>query len=78
MLNSQDVQAVSGAGVVAAIVALPSATAMGIGATLPAVCLAPFVVARGKTLYEGLKNGLYQTTLGIQIGYALEKAAYDW
>lgn len=77
-LNTSEIQSISGAGIIAAVTLFPAVAMFTLGTTIPAILVSPLVAVQGKTLYEGLKNAAYQSTLGLQIGWSMEKALYNW
>ncbi|MBS0290538.1 MAG: hypothetical protein JSS07_10965 [Proteobacteria bacterium] len=78
-LNTTEVQQISGAGLISAIVALPVAVAVGAGgAGMGAASGFVGAFLQGKGYFEILKTGFRQGLIGTQLGTLLETSAYNW
>lgn len=82
-LELSEIQSVSGAGTIAAVLATPVALFMGATGTALAAAISPVAFykatyAEDGSFYKGICAGLNHIALGPQFGYSIFKAAKNW
>lgn len=82
-LDLSEIQSVSGAGAIAAVLATPVAVFMGAAGTALAAAISPIMFykatyAEDGSFAKGVCAALNHIAIGPQFGYSMVKKAYNW